>query len=67
MSEKSKKKVFSVNDVAAMCQVSNETIRRWVRKQGLKAYNTSAGLAIKIVDKDLAEFAEKYNIYVDWD
>ncbi|MBN2801609.1 MAG: helix-turn-helix domain-containing protein [Deltaproteobacteria bacterium] len=67
MSDETRKKVYSVNDVAAMCHVSNETIRRWVRKQGLKAYNTAAGLAIKIVGKDLEEFAEKYNIYVDWD
>ena len=46
-------RVLSVNDVAEMCRVSNETIRRWIRKHGLKAYNTTGGLAIKIIESDL--------------
>lgn len=66
MSDSANEKVYSVNDVAKMCHVSNETIRRWVRKHGLHAYNTTGGLAIKIVGKDLAEFAEKLNVFVDW-
>jgi excisionase family DNA binding protein len=59
-------KVLSVNDVAEMCRVSNETIRRWIRKHGLKAYNTTGGLAIKILENDLRTFAEKLNVFVDW-
>jgi excisionase family DNA binding protein len=66
MNQEMLEKVYSVNDVAKMCHVSNETIRRWVRKHGLNAYNTAAGLSIKIVGKDLDEFARKLNVFVDW-
>ncbi|MBN2530307.1 MAG: helix-turn-helix domain-containing protein [Deltaproteobacteria bacterium] len=59
-------KVYSVKEVAKMCHVSNETIRRWVRKRQLNAYNTTGGLAIKILGKDLAMFAQKLNVFVDW-
>lgn len=59
-------KVYSVKDVARMCHVSNETIRRWVRKQQLNAYNTTGGLAIKIVGKDLEDFSRRLNVFVDW-
>ena len=59
-------RVLSVNDVAEMCRVSNETIRRWIRKHGLKAYNTTGGLAIKIIESDLRAFAEELNVFVDW-
>lgn len=59
-------RVLSVNDVAEMCRVSNETIRRWIRKHGLKAYNTTGGLAIKILESDLRAFAEGLNVFVDW-
>lgn len=58
--------VLSVKDVAQMCRVSNETIRRWIRKHGLKAYNTTGGLAIKILEEDLRAFAEELNVFVDW-
>jgi excisionase family DNA binding protein len=67
MDKKSKDRVLSVNDVAQMCRVSNETIRRWIRKHGLKAYNTTGGLAIKILEGDLRDFAEELNVFVDWD
>ena len=52
-------RVLSVKDVAEMCKVSNETIRRWIRRHGLKAYNTTGGLAIKILESDLRAFAEE--------
>lgn len=67
MDKESKDRVLSVNDVAQMCRVSNETIRRWIRKHGLKAYNTTGGLAIKILEGDLRDFAEELNVFVDWD
>jgi len=60
-------RVFSVKQVSQMCLVSNETIRRWVRGFGLKAYNASGGLAIKIVETDLREFSERLRVYVDWE
>jgi excisionase family DNA binding protein len=66
MSTKQQDRVLSVKDVAEMCQVSNETIRRWIRKHGLKAYNTTGGLAIKILEEDLRGFAKQLNVFVDW-
>jgi len=66
MSNSNQDRVLSVNDVAEMCRVSNETIRRWIRKHGLKAYNTTGGLAIKIIESDLRAFAEELNVFVDW-
>lgn len=66
MSKTKQDRVLSVNDVAEMCRVSNETIRRWIRKHGLKAYNTTGGLAIKIIESDLRAFAEELNVFVDW-
>ena len=57
-------RVYSVKDVAKMCRVSNETIRRWIRKHGLHAYNTTGGLAIKIVEDDLRQFAGKFLVGV---
>jgi excisionase family DNA binding protein len=65
--KKSTVRIFSVKQVAKMCQVSNETIRRWTRKHGLKAYNTHEGLAMKIVETDLREFSERLRVYVDWE
>lgn len=67
MNNPTKDRVFSVKDVAKMCRVSNETIRRWIRKHGLSAYNTTGGLAIKIIESDLRKFAEELNVFVDWD
>ena len=66
MSKSTQDRVLSVKDVAEMCRVSNETIRRWIRKHGLKAYNTTGGLAIKIIEQDLRAFAEDLNVFVDW-
>ena len=57
---------LSVKQVARMCRVSNETIRRWIRRYGLTAYNTTGGMAIKILERDLREFAERMTVYVDW-
>ena len=59
-------RVLSVSDVAEMCRVSNETIRRWIRKHGLRAYDTTGGGAIKIMESDLRTFAEELNVFVDW-
>ena len=67
MTTQDRDRVLSVKDVAQMCRVSNETIRRWIRKHGLKAYNTTGGLAIKILEGDLRRFAEELNVFVDWD
>jgi transposase len=60
-------RVFSTVQVAKMCHVSHETIRRWIRGFGLKAYNATGGLAFKIVETDLREFSERLRVYVDWE
>lgn len=67
MAKSKTERVFSVKQVAQMCRVSNETIRRWIRKHGLNAYNTTGGLAIKIVESDLRKFSEELKVFVDWD
>jgi excisionase family DNA binding protein len=67
MTNNNQDRVLSVKDVAEMCKVSNETIRRWIRRHDLKAYNTTGGLAIKIIESDLRVFAEDLNVFVDWD
>ena len=64
---KKKNRVLSVKDVARMCQVSNETIRSWIRKHGLNSYNITFGLAIKILESDLRTFSEELKVFVDWD
>ena len=66
MTQRTQDRVLSVKDVAEMCRVSNETIRRWIRKHGLNAYNTTGGLAIKILESDLRSFADDLNVFVDW-
>ena len=66
MAKTTENRVLSVKDVAKMCRVSNETIRRWIRKHGLTAYNTTGGLAIKILENDLKDFAKELNVFVDW-
>ncbi len=62
-----KNRVLSARDVAGMCQVSPETIRRWIRMHGLNAYNVIDGFAIKIMESDLRAFSEKMKVFVDWD
>ena len=64
---KKKKRVLSVKDVAGACQVSNETIRRWIRMHGLNAYNVTDGLTIKILESDLRAFSKRMKVFVDWD
>jgi len=63
---KKTKNVFSVKEVSDICCVSPETIRRWIRKNGLHAFNTTSRRAIKIKRTDLEEFVEENNIYADW-
>ena len=67
MKKAQSERVFSVKQVAQMCRVSNETIRRWIRKHGLNAYNTTGGLAIKILEGDLRKFSQELKVFVDWD
>ena len=56
------KQVFSTKEVAEYCNVSPETIRRWIRTKGLKAYNIGSRIRIKIKKENLDEFIKKHNI-----
>ncbi len=58
------KEVFSTKEVAEYCDVSPETIRRWIRTKDLKAYNTGGRIRIKIKKEDLDEFIKKNNILI---
>ncbi len=56
---------LSVKDAAAYCLVSPETIRRWIRRNELPAYNTCGKGIIKIRREDLDVFASKHNMLTD--
>jgi len=56
------KQVLSTKEAAEYCNVSSETIRRWIRNKGLKAYNTGRRIRIKIKKEDLDAFIKKNNI-----
>jgi orotate phosphoribosyltransferase-like protein len=60
-------RIFSAKQVAKMCHVSRETIRRWILIHGLTAYNTRHKMDIKILETDLREFSERLRVYVDWE
>jgi excisionase family DNA binding protein len=57
--------IISTTEAAALCGVSPETIRRWIRTKGLPAYNTELGLNIRIRAADLVEFARQHHIYLE--
>ena len=57
--------VLSTTEAAALCGVSAETIRRWIRTKGLPAYNTELGLNIRIRAADLVDFARQHHIYLE--
>jgi excisionase family DNA binding protein len=58
------KQILSTKEAAEYCNVSSETIRRWIRTKGLKAYNTDNRMRIKIKKEDLDEFVAQNNILV---
>ena len=55
---------LSTTEAAALCGVSPETIRRWIRTKGLPAFNTELGLNIRIRVADLHAFAGQHHIYL---
>ncbi len=58
-------RILSVKEAAAYCLVSPETIRRWIKKEELPAFNTRGKGVIKIRKDDLDAFVKKNNILVD--
>ncbi|HPQ70156.1 MAG TPA: helix-turn-helix domain-containing protein [bacterium] len=58
-------RILSVKEAAAYCLVSPETIRRWIKKEELPAFNTRGKGVIKIRKDDLDAFVKRNNILVD--
>ncbi|HPM75514.1 MAG TPA: helix-turn-helix domain-containing protein [bacterium] len=58
-------RILSVKEAAAYCLVSPETIRRWIKKEELPAFNTRGKGVIKIRKEDLDAFVKKNNILID--
>jgi len=56
------KSVMTVKEASEYCMVSAQTIRRWIRKKELMAYNTFGKGVIKIKYEDLKSFVKKHNI-----
>jgi len=57
--------VLTVRQAAEYCIVSTETIRRWIKKQDLPAFNTKGKGVIKILKSDLDAFAKQNNLLVN--
>ena len=57
--------VFSTKEAAEHCNVSPETIRRWIQTKGLRAYNTGRRMRIKIKKEELDAFVKKNNILTE--
>ena len=56
------KDILTVKEASEFCMVSPETIRRWIKKNELKAYNTHGRGVIKIRKEDLLEFVRDKNL-----
>jgi len=54
--------VLTVKQAADLCMVSPETIRRWIKRNDLQAFNTKGKGIIKIRKEDLEDFIRKNNI-----
>ena len=56
------KEVLTVKEASEYCMVSPETIRRWIKRNELKAFNTRGRGVIKIRWDDLMRFVRDKNI-----
>jgi excisionase family DNA binding protein len=56
------KAALTVKEASEYCMVSPETIRRWIRRKDLMAYNTQGRGVMKIRFEDLREFVRRHNI-----
>jgi len=55
---------FTVKEAAEYCMVSAETIRRWIKRKELSAFNTEGKGVIKILKGDIDDFVKKHNILI---
>ncbi len=62
MSPSAGPRFMTVKEASEFCMVSTETIRRWIRNNELKAFNTRGHGVTKILYDDLRSFAERQNM-----
>lgn len=53
---------MTVKEASQYCMVSTETIRRWIKNNDLKAFNTNGRGIIKIRLEDLRNFTRSNNM-----
>jgi hypothetical protein len=57
-----KKTAFTTFDIARICHVSGETVKRWVAQGIIKGYRAGIGRHWRVLPKDLALFLKENNI-----
>lgn len=57
-----KKTAFTTFDIARMCHVSGETIKRWIEEAKIKGYRVGTSGHWRVLPKDLALFLKSNNI-----
>jgi len=57
-----KKTIFTTFDIARICHVSGETVKRWVAQGIIKGYRAGIGRHWRVLPKDLAQFLKENNI-----
>ena len=57
-----KKSAFTTSDVARICHVTGETVKRWLGEGKIKGYRVGTAGHWRILPKDLAFFLRRNNI-----
>ena len=57
-----KKAAFTTSDIARICHVSGETVKRWLGKDMIKGYRVGISGHWRVLAKDLALFLKNNNI-----
>lgn len=57
-----KKSAFTTSDVARICHVTGETVKRWLEKGKIKGYRVGSAGHWRILPKDMAFFLRSNNI-----
>lgn len=56
------KTAFKTSDVAKICHVTGETVKKWLEEGKIKGYRVGTAGHWRILPKDLALFLKNYNI-----
>ena len=56
------KTAFTTSDVAKICHVTGETVKKWLNEGKIKGYRVGTVGHWRILPKDLALFLKRYNI-----